>query len=289
MSNKNVNIQDNYNDIVKYIKNHVDSVYYKRQEITNTDSLSIIKNKNYIVSYDTSELSVWIAIFMLNGSYYSVVMGKFGTNPIYKIDISAIPSVYEGTIMDGYYIDGNEQQIIINDIFYLEGHNIKNNIFEKRKEIINDIFYENIKIKKGSCLIINILPYYKANDEKGLISLFEELMTYNLGKNKYKINNWLFYPNLSHGKKDILFFYKIKITDLIKQPIKIKDVLMRKTNMPDVYYIIDTVSHDLLGQASVPTASLSKQYREWFKTKTEIKIECKYDERDKKWIPLQII
>ncbi len=285
--NKNIDIASKYNDIFKYVKEHTGDSVYKKEEINNIDSLDFIKNKKYMVSHDITALPVWIVFFILDSCCYSVVIGKYGKHPIFKIDVSALVSIYDGTILDGYYIDGNIHEIMINDIFYLEGHNTKNFIFEKRREIIDNILYKNIKIKKSPYSIIKVLSVYNANNEKQLLELFEHTMTINNSKNKYKIENWLFFPNQPYSKKQTSFYYKLKSTDLTRIPVIIKEVIMRKTKSPDVYYIMDKTSYDRLGIASVPTSELSKKFKDWFpKDIIEINIECKYDVRENKWNPI---
>jgi hypothetical protein len=78
-----------------------------------------------------------------------------------------------------------------------------------------------------------------------------------------------------------------KDNDTIILTTSVREFLVRKTSLPDVYELLDD-KHALIGTACVPSLNVSKYMRDIFKNKNivdTVTIPCVFSQQFNKWVP----
>jgi len=226
-------------------------------------------------------------------------------------------SIYRGTIMDGVLLnkESNKNVYIINDTYYLCGNNL----------ISNKMQYKNINIKTFidskmvndhimNDTIIMVNTFYKLSEIKELVDSKFENLSFNVHIKGLVFNPpisglrliYLYSNSAMQGTKfteDVENIPNIEITtnDTINTDIEIENnkiaiFEMRATEIMDVYklYLLNKIKKNnrkivkskKIDIAYIPTSECSKLCKDLIEDKKKVLVECKYNNRMKKWTPI---
>jgi hypothetical protein len=314
MSKKNINMK---NQDLEYEKNvdlhspkiiskvlqfvhHYAPVSSKPIPIINKEDLNEIKSDNYIVCPQFAGTRSWVVFMKINHIYYSVSFPKYGKNNnviLYPVHIGAAQELYAGTLMEGTYFSmkainnilenadnpnkikyyDNNQYLIIDDVYLFAGQDLSLKTKDDRLKYLSHHFY----IRQSRLYQLLISQYFYIT-KKGLRKLYDTI----LGNNR--IEEIVFYPQ-NLGNK--IYTYTITEDDLKEKIIKYSKFYLKKTNNPDVYYLLTLQEKEKVGIAYIPDMGTSKKCRKWLKNKKEILVRCQlYTHKNKnKWIPIEQI
>lgn len=187
--------------IGKYIYSLIDLKKYKYTVINTIDDLHILKSQKYYVSLNFCGLNCLYVFIKIRDKYFSVIIDKktlsfnqsqviFSNIKMYYTTIRLDESIYDGTIMDGIFID-NEQKFIVNDIFYFRGTNLTDDKISNK--LINIKVFLDATMKQDD-LINNIMvttnKFFELCD-------IEKIINAPIMKKKNIVRGLLFYPDLS--------------------------------------------------------------------------------------------
>jgi len=197
--------------------------------------------------------------------------------------------LYKGTLLECELIrtKNNKWLLGINDIYYNEGINMKKKSIIDRVNTIHKILDNK----------------YSESDYSNICPLFvKEYFDYNqidyvkndlIPKLPYFIRGIYFIPMRVDYSNMLYLFPKENQNKIVnRKPVKKKTVFrIMKTMKSDVYELYLKDDDDLIkiGIALVQNIELSHKLFQYFENKEqidEVKVECKYDSKFQKWIPV---
>jgi hypothetical protein len=267
---------------------------------------------NYILMMLTiDDIKYCMAIDRKKLSYHKSQL-DMKTIHVFQLNVNKnVESIFKGTIFDGKLIQmkntTNEYVFLIQDCFYLMGKKILDmDMSDKMKELdilINNNFRKENNFCKNFSFKLNKLYTY---------SELEELIR-NLDTISIPNNGLIFFPPTSgitvlHIEKKV---EKVEINSVNKEVIeqksyhiindfldflksrtysyettaKMKQFLLSRTEIPDVYDIAEKEYGDKLGIALIPNLKTS-QMCDNIILDEPVKFNCTYSNKFKKWIPL---
>ena len=240
-----------------------------------------------------------------------------------KVDVN--DSMFNGTIFDGKVISTKEENsdiinnniinlFLIKDCYYLMGNNIEGMEMKQKMTHLNTIIKNNFN-GKNTCNNFE----FKLNNLLEYSSLEQIIDNIKNKKTKIKTVGLEFFPKFSgitivylsekNSDKNMTivnndnttnintvesFTYNLihNLTTVLDTRVypyehskKIRKLYLEKTEISDVYEVID--EDEKIGIAHIPNYKISKMCRENIKNKTLVK--CCYNDKFKKWIPLEIL
>lgn len=223
---------------------------------------------------------------------------------IYKFGINGLLSDFTytglGTWFDGKLIQSgpNKSSYIIHDMYMCEGKSVQNLDLQTKLNRV-DILLNKFRPDNSHNFDCKVCRLYKFTELPDLV--FNRIKSTDL-----KINGIMFLPEIT-GKYYIYTneteFDEIKSSGSGQITITKKssstsasevEFYMKKTSTPDVYelYEVDgsesTQTHSLVkeGIAHIPNMSTSHYFRNIFRDKNMVKVNCIKSEKFNKWIPL---
>lgn len=302
-----MNHNNNY-IVLNYLYKYIDINLLKYQIFKNTDQIKILKQNNFYIipHYQGYNYIMLFSDILSNFDVY--LISKFDLkNNINEIDFNNI-KIYKlglnpylssnlyylnNTIIDGKIIYNNyNYTFFVIDIFYHNNQKVLNiKIDEKIKNFENEI--NNLNYYLNNILSFRIIKLYDYTELLDL--LYDKIVN-----SEYRINGLTFIPyrtskyylyindnefeNLK--KKEIINKKYISIKYNFDNNEKKKNLILIKTSIIDVYDVFNLEKKFRLGIASVPSLELSKKLRNYFSTKDELEVECIYDNKFKKWLPI---
>jgi hypothetical protein len=257
-----------------------------------------LESKNYCVAIDRKKLS------------YHKSQLDMKTIQVMRLHLNTTEAIFRGTIFDGKLIQTNNKCIfLIQDCFYLIGNKILDMEMKQQMTHIDSIMKTHF--------VSNVKPYcsnfeFKLNrlhtyDE--LEEMIKTMPTLSIGT-----NGIIFYPPKSgitilHIEKKV---EKVEISsnsEVIEQKSyniivdfvnfiksrnysyesgsKMKYLWLTRTLIPDVYDISETDDGDKMGIAMIPNLKTSHMCDMLVQDKS-VRFNCVYNNKFKKWIPLNI-
>lgn len=239
---------------------------------------------------------------------------------ILQVDFSAESSLYNGTIIDGKLMKtDNNYYYICNDFYQLFGNSIISQKLDLKYETINKIISTQMSSKPCFNFEFKINKLYNYEELDNLINNI-------IPKTKLPINGIVFYPqysgtilifsdkqnsnnkNTNNNDKQITNFKTNKtandesyhiVRDLCKYlesrvdisednftNEKKKHLFLKKTDTPDVYYLLENEDSPQIGIAHIPNLKLSHKLDIIFKDIDIKKFKCVYNKQFKKWMPI---
>jgi hypothetical protein len=241
---------------------------------------------------------------------------------VIRLKVDVADSMFNGTIFDGKVIstkDETDENNIINlflikDCYYLMGNNLEGMEMKQKMMHLNTIIKNNFN-GKNSCNNFE----FKLNNLLEYSSLEQIIDNIKNKKTKIKTVGLEFFPKYSgitivylsekNSDKNMTivnndntnnintvesFTYNLihNLTTVLDNRVysyenskKIRKLYLEKTEISDVYEVMD--EDEKIGIAHIPNYKISKMCRENIKTKSLVK--CCYNDKFKKWIPLEIL
>ena len=197
------------------------------------------------------------------------------------------PELFQGTLFEVELTRDkhNSWSILIGDIYYMSGKSLKNKQIHDRMNDCNDIL-ENKYIDDSFCNIcpLSIKRYFDIQQVEEVINDFIPKLT-------YRVKGFYFVP-LKTSYSKILYLlrendYK-KVNAVNKSLISFRII---KTVKPDIYelYLYNEQRSSIIkhSYASVKNIEKSQWLKELTEKNDECIVECKFNQRFKKWEPVK--
>ena len=197
------------------------------------------------------------------------------------------PELFQGTLFEVELTRDkhNSWSILIGDIYYMSGKSLKNKQIHDRMNDCNDIL-ENKYIDDSFCNIcpLSIKRYFDIQQVEEVINNFIPKLT-------YRVKGFYFVP-LKTSYSKILYLlrendYK-KVNAVNKSLISFRII---KTVKPDIYelYLYNEQRSSIIKHSYATVKNIEKS--QWLKELTEKNdeciVECKFNQRFKKWEPVK--
>jgi hypothetical protein len=320
MNNKNI-FSNPINDskikinIINYLYSTLNLSNYRYNILNNISKLIFLQQNEHYVSPNYKGFNYFLIFTNINNNKICVIIDRkklsYHKNQLdikklqlYTLKIECNDDLYKGTIIDGKLINKNSENIfIVQDYFYLAGENFINLDLVNKLNNINN--YIN-NIKSNLLIKINKLFYY--NELNDLINNLQSL--------SYENNGLIFYPkksgitilfietknekiNINNSSNELI---EEKTYNIINDYVnflksreysyelngKNKNLLLSKTNIPDVFNLYEIDTNEKIGIACIPNLKISQMCEELIND-IPVKFNCIYCNKFKKWIPLKKI
>jgi len=197
------------------------------------------------------------------------------------------PELFQGTLFEVELTRDkhNSWSILIGDIYYNSGKSLKNKQIHDRMNDCNDIL-ENKYIDDSFCNIcpLSIKRYFDIQQVEEVINDFIPKLT-------YRVKGFYFVP-LKTSYSKILYLLKEndykKVNSVNKSLISFRII---KTVKPDIYelYLYNDQRSSIIKHSYATVKNIEKS--QWLKELTEKNdeciVECKFNQRFKKWEPVK--
>ena len=250
-------------------------------------------NNPHIFYLKSSGTPYLLFLSQINGINYSFFIDKkikegYDFPKIFILPYEFSSELYKGTLLECELIRKKNKKwcIGINDIYYHLGTNCKKTIIIDRMNKVHDLLINNYTENEFTNICpLFIKKYFDYKDINYVINEFSPNLEYNI--------RGIYFVPLKVEYSNILY---ILPKDTIKENIIKKDTKcfrIMKTLKPDVYDLYLNKDNDLIKQgiALVQNISLSHTLVSYFNEKdydSEILVECKYNDRFKKWEPITL-
>ena len=298
------------NETKEYILNHLNIMcsgmnFNKRYAKVYNEQYSKNLKNPHVMFLKTLGSPYLLFLTQINGTNYSFLIDKKTNDKYSHPKILIVPynfdsELYQGTLLECELIRDNSQKwsLGINDIYYKSGKTLEKTVIIDRVNHIYELFENNYNENEYSktCPIF-VKRYF---DYKEINYIKNEFIP----KLPYKIRGIYFIPMRVDYSKILYLLPKdgdmvqkekvLKAVSASKQSIDNKKVFrIMKTLKTDVYelYLKDEGNLVKKGIALIQSTELSHKLFTIFENKTqldEVKIECRYNEKFKKWVPISL-
>lgn len=306
------------NKIIDYLFNSIDISNFRYNMLDNVQKLNYLKDNAHYVSPNFKGYNYFVIFTKISNANYCCIIDKkklsYHRNKInvkniniIKIKINPSNSIFNGTIFDGKLIrKDNKYYMMIKDCYIMMGNSIINMEMKDKMKYINSIINnqfsdnecKNFKFKINRLyeyseldnIINNIIPKCEI-DTMGLIFYpkFSGMTTIFMERKVEKVeikNNVQNIDNNSyHLIKNIVEFLSEREYSYEKG--KIVKLIIEKTNITDVYNLYD--KSERIGIAHIPNLKTSLYLQKNITNNNKYKINCVYNNKFKKYIPLKLI
>jgi hypothetical protein len=313
---------DTKNTIINYLYSQLNLSKYRYNLLNNFQKLNFLQENEHYVSPNFKGHNYFLIFMTINSKSYCILIDRkklqyqkdqldMGSIQIIKIIINVKINLFNGTIFDGKIIKKDEKSyFLIQDCFYLMGKKLFDMELNQKMLYLNDFVTTNLSFDKiCSNFTFKINTLYKYND---LNKLINEIMP----KCGIPSSGLIFYPKLS-GITVLYIDKKIEKVDIESTQIekieatsydlicnftkflesrtysyekegKIKNLWLKKTDLPDVYNIYEKRYGLKTAIAHIPNLKISHYCSNNIKNDFTL-CKCIYNNKFNKWIPLQVI
>lgn len=293
--NKEVdNVTDN--SMKKYILDNLrlktDIKYDSRYAKVYNEQFKKNLNNPHIFCVKSSGTPYLLFCTQINDINYSFLIDKkvkdgYEYPKIFIVHYRFDPELFQGTLFEVELTRDkhNSWSILIGDIYYNSGKSLKNKQIHDRMNDCNDIL-ENKYIDDSFCNIcpLSIKRYFDIQQVEEVINDFIPKLT-------YRVKGFYFVP-LKTSYSKILYIlrendYK-KVNSVNKSLISFRII---KTVKPDIYelYLYNEQRSSIIKHSYATVKNIEKS--QWLKELTEKNdeciVECKFNQRFKKWEPVK--
>ena len=244
---------------------------------------------------------------------------------ILEVDFKAENSIFLGTIIDGKLLrlENNKYIFICNDCYQLFGKSLITQKLEKKYQTLDKIIASEMSPKpcynfefkinklynydKLDQLIKTIIPKTKLPINgivfypivSGNIIIYSEKINKNSLKSKNDtkniekpITNFKIDNNSKdesyHIVRDLCLYLKSRTKTSIEdfKSYEKKELILRKSDIPDVYFLYENEDKPQIGIAHIPNLKVSQELYKIFENKKTHKMLCYLDKHFKKWSPI---
>ena len=293
--NKEVdNVTDN--SMKKYILDNLklktDIKYDSRYAKVYNEQFKKNLNNPHVFCLKSSGTPYLLFCTQINDINYSFLIDKkvkdgYEYPKIFIVHYRFDPELFQGTLFEVELTRDkhNSWSILIGDIYYMSGKSLKNKQIHDRMNDCNEIL-ENKYIDDSFCNIcpLSIKRYFDIQQVEEVINDFIPKLT-------YRVKGFYFVP-LKTSYSKILYLlrendYK-KVNSVNKSLISFRII---KTVKPDIYelYLYNEQRSSIIkhSYASVKNIEKSQWLKELTEKNDECIVECKFNQRFKKWEPVK--
>lgn len=314
--------QDIKQKVIDYLYNSLDLAKYRYLMLDNILKLKFLKENTHYVSPNYKGINYFLIFTIIQNKQFCLLIDRkklsyhknqldMKTIFIVKIFINTNDNIFTGTIFNGKLIQkDNKYHFLIQDCFYLMGKNIIDMELSQKMSYLNDIIKTNFS-SKNICdnfsfklnklynynelpeLINNVIPtcciqnngllFFPKISGITILYIDKKIEKMNIeSKNLENVNqaSYDFISNFTNFLESRTYPYEVNG--------KTKILLIKKTNIPDVYILFEVNDESKIGIAHIPNLKISL-YCANNVGDTMIKINCIYNNKFNKWIPLKIV
>ena len=316
--------------LVTHIYSTVELAKYKYKVIEFESDLPLLTEQKYLLSANFNGISSLLVFTKIRDKYYSFVIDRktlsynqaqinLETIRITPINIKLDNSIYNGTIMDGYFVQNKrtrERIFIMSDVYTFRGKDLTNDNIQHKISNVTSYLEAHISHNdRINDIKLTVNKFYSPLDIIKLKSDMEKIKG-------FEFRGYAFYPEKSgtrliflenEAKKNIApqvhaIIEQDKENKLKKQDVKyvpksddpVYAILeLRKTNQPDVYHILCTEKAQLdgknvlrlkkLGVAYIPDSKCSLMCKNLMSSKVSGRalMKCEFVTDKNKWMPIE--
>lgn len=308
--------------VIDYLYNSLDLSKYRYLMLDNLQKLKNLQDNEHYVSPNYKGLNYFLIFTVIQGKQYCVLIDRkklsYHKNQvelkslfIVKIFVNTNENIFTGSIFYGKMVQKDSKYyFLIQDCFYLMGKKITDMELNQKMQYLNDIIKTNFS-NTNTCdnFTFKLNKLYTYNE---LPDLIENIIP-NCGINN---NGLIFLPKIS-GISILYVEKKIEklnidskcgeniqatsldfITNFVKllearvyeyeKVGKTKVLLVKKTNIPDVYNLYEINDQAKLGIGHIPNLKISNYLANNIFDEP-VKMNCIFNTKFNKWIPLTIL
>jgi hypothetical protein len=265
-------------------------------------SIPKLKKKAYLCSLKSNGNPYFMYLTKINHVNTCVLIDKKIQQGYYMprmiiVRLMMDDELFEDTLFDGEMVkDKNSEWIyIINDIFTYKGKYLIDMNLIKRLNIIYNILLKQF-MPDDDLFHIQVKKYFQCHEIEYVCEEFKNKLPYSVRGAyfkpmffKFKDILMNFDDSLIKSTKRIKYSEKNEFIENGKIDRKLK---IKQTEVPDIYNLYDCKSNELIGNACVNKMETSKFLSELFKESNSVEsfiVNCRYNEKFEKWIPLSIV
>jgi hypothetical protein len=284
----NQNVMDIKDELLKsFILKKLDEFYYlKKKKIITEEELDLIKNNKYPIFIEYNSYRVTIFLTKYQNRNYCILIDQNIPNKVKMLiiklrfhqDLYTNDTIFEAEIV----LNKNKKwDILIYDLKFYKGEKINLNVLEKLNKINDILTHEYINDKYMNLGNLKVKKYYHFKDLGDIILKKIDQSNYLVTglsfideENYYLIN----FQNKVFTENDNV---KVKTKELKNKYFEIKD-----TVMPDIYDLYD-INKTKVGIACISNLETSELCINILESKESGLVECKYNNKFKKWEPIK--
>lgn len=246
-------------------------------------------NNPHILCLKSSGTPYWLYCTQINGVNYSFLIDKkikvgYDYPKIFVTHYKFSSEIFKGTLFETELLRDKQNNwcLLIGDIYFHQSQNCNKQVVMDRINLIHKLFETNYQEDSFDICPIQIKRYFDFKDKE---YIFQEFIP---GLN-YCIRGIYFIP-IKPSYSKILYMFKEGDLQIKQEKKTTLNFLIQKTMKRDVYELYLQGPNNIVKQgiACVPSLQCSQMLRELFNDSTEDNIiECKYNNKFKKWQPVQ--
>lgn len=248
-------------------------------------------NNPHVICLKSSGTPYLLYCTQINGVNYCFLIDKkvkvgYDYPKIFVTHYKFTPDTFSGTLFETELVRDNQNNwfLLIGDIYFHKSSNYNQQYIMNRMNKIHELLTHNYQSDTFSDICpIQVKKYFDFKDKDHIFQEFIPKLNYN--------TRGLYFIPIKASYSKILYLFK-EGDLVIKKDIKTTlNFLIMKTLKSDVYDLYLQGPNNIVKQgiACIPNLQCSEMIRELFEesTDTDIRVECKYNEKFKKWQPLQ--
>jgi len=249
-------------------------------------------NNPHIICIKTSGTPYLLYCTQINNVNYCFLIDKkvkvgYDYPKIFVTHYQFDPSVFTGTLFEAELLRDKHTNwnLLISDIYFHKSSNSKNQVIMDRINTIHNLLETEYDSDSFSEICpIQVKRYFDFKDKDIIMNEFIPYLNYG--------TRGLYFVPLKTSYSKILYLFKDDDLQIKKEKKDTLNFLIQKTMKRDVYDLYLQGANNIVKQgiACVPNLKTSQMLRDLFNeldVHTDLRVECKYNEKFKKWEPLR--
>lgn len=254
------------------------------------DQYSRNLNNPHIICLKSSGTPYLLYCSQINGVNYCFLIDKkikvgYDFPKIFVSHYKFSEDIFAGTLFEAELVRDKQNNwfLLIGDIYYHKSQSCKQRVIMDRMNMIHKLLTDNYQSDSFSDICpIQVKQYFDFKDKQHIFHNFIPKLTYN--------TRGLYFVPIKPSYSKILYLFK-EGDLVVKQEKKTTlNFLIKKTLKSDVYDLYLQGPNNIVkrGIACIPNLKCSEMVRELMIDDSDsICVECKFNEKFKKWEPLQ--
>ena len=253
-------------------------------------------NNPHIICLKSSGTPYLLYCTQINDVNYSFLIDKkvkigYDYPKIFVTHYKFNPSVFSGTLFEAELLRDKDQNwfLLIGDIYFHKSSNCNNQVIMDRMTTIHNLLDEEYDSDSFSDICsIQVKKYFDIKDNDIIFKDFIPQLNYDI--------RGIYFVPIRPSYSKILYLFKEGDLEIKKEKKNTLNFQIQKTMKRDVYDLYLQGPNNIVKQgiACVPTMKTSQMLRDLFNEltssmsdHTDLRVECKYNDKFKKWEPLK--
>ena len=249
-------------------------------------------NNPHIICLKSSGTPYLLYCTQINDVNYSFLIDKkvkvgYDYPKIFVTHYQFDPSVFSGTLFETELLRDKHQNwfLLVGDIYFHKSSNCNNRVIMDRMNIIHSLLEQEYNSDSFSDICsIQVKKYFDFRDADTIFKDFIPNLNYDI--------RGLYFVPIKASYSKILYLFKEGDLEIKKEKKNTLNFQIQGTMKRDVYDLYLQGPNNIVkqGVACVPTMKTSQMLRDLFNeldVHTDLRVECKYNEKFGKWEPLK--